>query len=471
MTAGSDYVQRTVSPVDGSVVAERPLATPAVVDAALDRAVAAQRAWRATPMDERVDVVERLVGWMVARADDIGRELAWQMGRPVAQAPAEITRGFAERARWLAGAAADALADDEIPAPGPGLRRFIRREPVGVVLVVAPWNYPYLCSVNAVVAALLAGNAVVLKMAAQTPLVAERWAEGLAAAGLPEGVFGYLHADHDAVAALCGDPRVGYVAFTGSVPGGRAVARATAAGARFVGTGFELGGKDPAYVRADAPLDSTIAGLVDGVCFNAGQSCCAVERIYVDRRVFDDVVAGFVAGARSYVLDDPLAPTTTLGPLVRAGAAAFVRGQVDAAVAAGATPLVDPGAFPRSQEGTPYLAPQVLVGVDHAMRIMTEETFGPVVGIMPVAGDDEAVALMNDSRYGLTASIWTADADAAVAVGDRVETGTWYMNRCDYLDPALAWTGVKDSGRGVTLSTLGLRAMTRPKSFHLRAAP
>jgi acyl-CoA reductase-like NAD-dependent aldehyde dehydrogenase len=470
MTTAPDYVQRTVSPVDGSVVAERPLATPAGVDAALDRAVAAQRGWRATPVDERAAMVDRLVDWMVARADDIGRELAWQMGRPVAHAPAEITRGFAERARWLAGAAPGALAEERIPE-APGLRRFIRHEPLGVVLVVAPWNYPYLCSVNAVAAALLAGNAAVLKMAAQTPLAAERWAAGLAAAGLPEGVFGYLHADHDAVAAMCRDPRVGYVAFTGSVPGGRAVARATAAGGRFVGTGFELGGKDPAYVRADAPLAATAAELVDGVCFNAGQSCCAVERIYVDRRVFDDFVAAFVAGVGGYVLDDPLAPGTTLGPLVRTGAADFVRDQVDAAVAAGASALIDPAGFPRSQAGTPYLAPQVLVGVDHTMRIMTEETFGPVVGIMPVAGDDEAVALMNDSRYGLTASIWTSDPDAALAVGDRVETGTWYMNRCDYLDPALAWTGVRDSGRGVTLSTLGLRALTRPKSFHLREAP
>jgi len=470
----SPLVQRTVSPVDGSVVAEREIASPGSVDSRLARAVVAQRRWRATPLADRVAVVERLVPWMIERADAIGAELSWQMGRPVAHAPFEITRGFAERATWLAGAATEALADTVVggtdgsgDAPA-GFRRFIRQDPVGVVLVVAPWNYPYLCSVNAVVPALLAGNAVVLKAASQTPLVAERWADGLAAAGLPEDVFQYVHTDHEGVARMVADDRVGFVAFTGSVAGGHAVQQAAAG--RFVGTGLELGGKDPAYVRADAPLEATVAELVDGVYFNAGQSCCAVERIYVHRSRYDELVDAFASAAAGYVLGNPLDPATTLGPLVRSGAATFVRGQVDEAVVAGARPLVDAAAFPADDPGSPYLAPQVLVGVDHGMRIMTEETFGPAVGIMPVDDDDTAVELMNDSAYGLTASIWTTDAEAAVAIGDRVETGTWYLNRCDYLDPALAWTGVKDSGRGVTLSTLGFRAVTRPKSFHLRLA-
>jgi acyl-CoA reductase-like NAD-dependent aldehyde dehydrogenase len=460
-------LQRTVSPVDGSIVAEREIAGPGAIDERLERAVEAQRRWRATPLAERVAVVERLVPWMVERADAIGADLSRQMGRPVAHAPFEITRGFAERATWLAAAAPEALADDDVGSVD-GFRRFIRHDPVGVVLVVAPWNYPYLCSVNAVLPALLAGDAVVLKAASQTPLVAERWAEGLAAAGLPEGVFQYVHTDHDGVAGMVADDRVGFVAFTGSVAGGHAVQRA--ASARFVGTGLELGGKDPAYVRPDAPLEATAAELVDGVYFNAGQSCCAVERIYVHRRLFDDFVAAFTEAAAGYVLGDPLDPATTLGPLVRTSAATFVRDQVAEAEAAGARALVDPAGFPADAPGSPYLAPQVLVGVDHGMRIMTEETFGPAVGIMPVDDDDAAVELMNDSSYGLTASIWTTDAEAAVAIGDRVETGTWYLNRCDYLDPALAWTGVKDSGRGVTLSALGFRAVTRPKSFHLRLA-
>jgi acyl-CoA reductase-like NAD-dependent aldehyde dehydrogenase len=463
----SSRLQRTISPVDGLVVAEREIAGPGAIDEVLTRAVVTQRAWRATALAERVAVIERLVPWMVERADAIGADLSRQMGRPVAHAPLEITGGFAERATWLARAAPEALADDDVGSVD-GFRRFIRHDPVGVVLVVAPWNYPYLCSVNAVVPALLAGDAVVLKAASQTPLVAERWAEGLAASGLPEGVFQYVHTDHDGVADMVADDRVGFVAFTGSVAGGHAVQRA--ASGRFVGTGLELGGKDPAYVRADAPLEATVAELVDGVYFNAGQSCCAVERIYVHRRLFDDFAAAFADAAASYVLGDPLDPATTLGPLVRSSAATFVRDQVAEAVAGGARALVDPAGFPADAAGSPYLAPQALVGVDHRMRIMTEETFGPAVGIMPVDGDDAAVELMNDSAYGLTASIWTTDAEAAVAVGDRVETGTWYLNRCDYLDPALAWTGVKDSGRGVTLSALGFRAVTRPKSFHLRLA-
>jgi acyl-CoA reductase-like NAD-dependent aldehyde dehydrogenase len=461
-------VQQTISPVDGSVVVERELASAAQVDAVLDRAVAAQRRWRAVPLDDRIAVVERLVPWMVERAGDIGAELSWQMGRPVSQSPGEITRGFRERALWLLDAARSALADEPLEAKD-GFERFIRHEPLGVVLVVAPWNYPYLCSVNAVVPALLAGDAVVLKSASQTPLVAERWSDGLVAAGLPEGVFQHVVADHDAVAAMVADPRVGFVAFTGSVAGGHAIQRAAAG--RFVGTGLELGGKDPAYVRADAPLEATVAELVDGAFFNAGQSCCGVERIYVHRDRFDDFVDAYVDLTRQYALGNPLDPATTLGPVVRTAAATFVREQVAEAGRKGARSLIDPSTFPADEPGTPYLAPQVLVDVDHGMRVMTEESFGPVIGIMRVDSDEEAVSHMNDSDYGLTASVWTADLDAAVAIGDQVETGTWYLNRCDYLDPALAWTGVKDSGRGVSLSTLGFRAVTRPKSFHLRTAP
>jgi acyl-CoA reductase-like NAD-dependent aldehyde dehydrogenase len=458
-------IQQTVSPVDGSVYVTRPLATDAEIDAALDRAAAAQREWRRVPLEDRIAACRRMVAWMVERADVVAEELAWQMGRPVSQGPGEIVRGFRERAEHMLSIAAGALADDVLPAKD-GFERFIRREPLGAVLVLAPWNYPYLTSVNAVVPAIAAGNSVVLKVASQTPLVAERWSEAFAAAGLPAGVFQHVHADHDAVAGMIGDERVGFVAFTGSVEGGHAVQRAAAA--RFISTNLELGGKDPAYVRADAPLDKTIAELVDGSFFNAGQSCCAVERIYVHRDVYDEFVDGFVDLTRRYRLGNPLDPETTLGPVVRAGAATFVRGQVDEAVAHGARALIDPREFAADAPGTPYVAPQVLVDVDHSMRVMTEETFGPVVGIMRVDGDDEAVALMNDSAYGLTASVWTTDLDAAVAIGDRVDTGTWYLNRCDYLDPALAWTGVKDSGRGVSLSALGFHALTRPKSFHLR---
>lgn len=457
--------QQTVSPVDGSVYATRALASDAQIDAVLDAAVDAQRQWRRVDLGDRVDTCLRMVTWMIDRADEIAEELAWQMGRPVAHGPFEIRRGFQERAGHMMAIAADALADLTIE-PRPGFERFIRREPLGVVLVLAPWNYPFLTAVNAVVPAIVAGNAVVLKVASQTPLVAERWSDAFAAAGLPAGVFQHVHASHDAVARMIGDDRVGFVAFTGSVEGGHAVQRA--ASQRFIATGLELGGKDPAYVRADAELDTTVAELVDGSFFNAGQSCCGIERIYVDRRVHDDFVERFVALTNEYRLGNPLDPATTLGPMVRADAAAFVRGQIDEAAQKGARALVDPRAFDADAAGTPYVAPQVLVDVDHSMRVMTEESFGPVVGIMPVDDDGQAIDLMNDCAYGLTASVWTNDVDAAIAIGDRVDTGTWYLNRCDYLDPALAWTGVKDSGRGVTLSVLGYHALTRPKSFHLR---
>jgi len=250
------------------------------------------------------------------------------------------------------------------------------------------------------------------------------------------------------------------------VDGGRAVQRAAAA--RFIGVGLELGGCDPAYVREDADLAHAVENLVDGAFFNSGQSCCGIQRIYVHRRRHDDFVAGAIELTRRYVLGNPIDPATTLGPVVRAAAAAQIRAQLMASIAAGARPAIDEREFPASVPGTPYLAPQVLLDVDHSMPIMHEEIFGPVVGIMPVAGDEEAVRLMNDSPYGLTAAVWTADADAALAIGTRIETGTWFMNRCDYLDPALAWVGVKDSGRGCTLSRVGYEHLTRPKSYHLR---
>lgn len=458
-------LQRTLSPIDGSVYVERPLATEADMAAALGRAEQAQKSWKKVPVAERAAVCNRMAAWCVEHAPQLAAELTCQMGRPIVHTPFEIRRGFHERVSHMAAIAAGALADVETDAKD-GFRRFIRREPLGVVLVIAPWNYPWLTSVNAVVPALLAGNSVILKMAAQTPLVAERYADAFEAAGLPQGVFQSLHLDHEQVARLIGDSRVGYVAFTGSVPGGQAVQQA--ASERFIATGLELGGKDPAYVRNDAPLEASIENLVDGTYFNAGQSCCGIERIYVHQGVFEPFVEGFVALTRQYKLGNPLDPSTTLGPMVRTSAAEAVRAQIREALAKGARGLIDPRDFPADKEGTPYLAPQVLINVDHGMAVMTEESFGPVVGIMPVKDDDEAVALMNDSRYGLTASVWTTDADAALRIGDRIETGTWFMNRCDYLDPALAWTGVKDSGRGCTLSRLGLEAFTRPKSFHLR---
>ncbi len=453
-----------VSPVDGRIYVERPLADAAAIEAALDRAVTGQRAWSTTPLPERQALLSKAVDAFVAHGPEIATELTWMMGRPIAYTPGEV-RGFEDRARTMIALAADALAPLD-PGPKEGFRRYVTHEPLGVVAVVAPWNYPYLTAVNAVIPALAAGNAVILKHSHQTPLCAERFAQVFEAAGLPGGVFAHLHLSHADTAALIADARIGGVCFTGSVEGGHAVQRALAG--KFAAAGLELGGKDPAYVRADANLAHAVENLVDGAMFNSGQSCCGIERIYVHDSLFDDFVSGAFELTRKYVLGDPTKPETTLGPMVRASAATFVRGQIDEAVRQGASALLNPAHFHADAPGTPYLAPQILVHVDHSMRIMTEETFGPAVGIMKVSSDEQAVRMMNDSAYGLTAAIWTEDVEAAERIGRQVDTGTVFMNRCDYLDPALAWTGVKDSGRGCTLSALGYQYLTRPKSFHLR---
>ena len=459
-------IQRTISPVDGRVYVERELADGAAVEAALARAERAQPAWRELPVEERVAVLSRAVDIFVQRRAEIAEEITWQMGRPIRHSPGEVA-GFEERARYMLEIAPRALADVEVE-PKSGFVRFMRREPVGLVFVMAPWNYPYLTAVNAVWPALVAGNAVILKHSSQTPLCAERFQQVLDAAGLPEGVFQFLHLAHGDALRIVQSGRARLVCFTGSVKGGHAVQRA--AGEAFIATNLELGGKDPAYVREDADLAHAVANLVDGACFNAGQSCCAIERIYVHEKLYDDFVAGYVELASRYVLDDPTRPETTLGPMVRASAADFARGQVAEAVRQGARALIDTSKFERDRPGSPYMAPQVLVDVTHEMRVMREESFAPIVGIMKVRSDEEAVALMNDSDYGLTAAIWTRDVEAARRLGHRIETGTVFMNRCDYLDPALAWVGVKDSGRGVSLSRLAYEHLTRPKSFHLRVA-
>jgi acyl-CoA reductase-like NAD-dependent aldehyde dehydrogenase len=458
--------QKTISPVDGSVYVERPYASAKEITTALAKAAAVQTAWRNVPIAERAQYCTRFTDAFVAKTDEIAPELTWQMGRPVSAVPGEV-RGFEERACHMIDIAPTALADVQTE-PKAGFTRFIRREPLGVVLTVAAWNYPYLIAVNSVVPAIMAGNAVILKHSSQTPLCGERFAQCFKEAGLPEGVFQVLHLDHASTEQAIEDPRIDFVAFTGSVGGGHSIQHA--ASSRFVGTGLELGGKDPAYVRPDVKLAHAIENTVDGAFFNSGQSCCAIERIYVHEKVYDSFVEGFVDLTKQYRLGNPLELETNLGPLVRMSAADFVRKQSDEAVAAGARALIDSSLFPANKPGTPYLAPQVLVDVDHNMRIMTEESFGPVVGIMKVRSDEEAIDLMNDSSYGLTASIWTEDEQAAIEIGDRVNTGTWFMNRADYLDPALAWVGVKDSGRGCTLSTVGYEHLTRPKSFHLRTA-
>ena len=465
MPATQPTIQQTLSPVDGSVYVERTCASPIEIENALRLAKQAQSAWKRVPITQRAAFCRRFMANMLACKEEIGIELAWQMGRPVRYASREIER-MAERADYMIGIAEDTLADIALE-PLAGFTRFLKREPLGVVFAIAPWNYPYLTAVSSVVPAIMAGNAVVLKHSPQTPLCAERMAAAFAQAGLPEGVFQYLHMSIEDTQRVIQHSDVDFVAFTGSVAVGRAVQKA--ASDRFIGVGLELGGKDPAYVRPDADLNYAAENVVDGACFNSGQSCCAIERVYVhDRRVRP--LCGAVRGSdpRLCIGQSPRNGNHARPPCTDVEAADFARGQITEAVQQGACALIDEREFPASRIGSPYLAPQILVNVDHSMRVMREETFGPVVGIMKVTSDAEAIRLMNDSDFGLTASVWTSDVEAALAIGEQIDTGTWFMNRCDYLDPGLAWTGVKQSGRGCSLSRIGYEQLTRPKSFHLR---
>lgn len=452
-----------ISPIDGSVYATRETLSRADADAAVARAKSAQTAWAARPLADRIALVQAGVAAVGAMNDDIVPELAWQMGRPIRYG-GEFG-GFDERATYMASIARDALAPIEIEDSG-AFRRVIKRVPHGVVLVVAPWNYPYMTAINTVAPALIAGNAVMLKHASQTPLVGERMVAAFQSAGVPADVFQNVFLDHKTTSELIADRAFGFVNFTGSVGGGKAMERAAAG--TFTGIGLELGGKDPGYVMDDADLDAAVDTLIDGAMFNAGQCCCGIERIYVAEALFDDFVAKAVAIVNAYKLGNPLDAETTLGPMAHLRFADEVRAQTAEAIADGATAHIDPANFPN--DGGAYLMPQILTNVTHDMRVMRDESFGPVVGIMAVKDDAEAVRLMNDSDFGLTASLWTQDAARAEMIADQIETGTVFMNRADYLDPALCWTGCKDTGRGGGLSVIGYHNLTRPKSYHFKKA-
>ena len=455
---------QVISPIDNNLYLERDFTSNKEIENVLQSSSEAFFSWKKTSLEQRKTICRKVVEYFMNNAAEIGKEITHQIGRPIQYAPFEITKGFKERADLLIEIAEDALQNITVK-PIEGYNRFIKKEPLGSVFVLAPWNYPYLTSVNAIIPAILAGNSVILKTAQQTPLCSERYAAAFEYADAPAGLFQYLHISHKQVGQVIQDSRIQYVAFTGSVNGGLAIQNAL--GSRFISSGLELGGKDPAYVRADADLNNAIENLVDGTNFNSGQSCCGIERIYVDTTIYKDFVDGFTELTKKYVLGNPLEINTTLGPLVRPESVEFIKYQIDEAIGQGAQLHITPQDFPLDF-GPSYLAPQILTNVNHQMRIMTDETFGPVVGIMPVANEFEAITLMNDSKYGLTASIWTSEIEAGIRIGDEIDTGTVFINRCDYLDPALAWTGTKNSGRGCTLSSLGFDQLTRPKSYHLK---
>ena len=454
---------KTISPIDGSIYCERNYAGAKEIEQALSQSKAAQPGWKQTSVEDRARICLKVVQYFEQNVSVMAEEITWQMGRPITYAPFEVNKGFKERALYMISIAEKELQDQEVEELS-GFKRFIRKEPLGTILVLSPWNYPYLTAVNAVIPAIMAGNTVILKHAEQTPICAERFAAAFAFAEAPEGVFQYLHLAHEQIPGIIADTRVAGVSFTGSVGGGEAIQQAV--GKRFITAGLELGGKDPAYVAADADVKNAAENLVDGAYFNSGQSCCGVERIYVHERVYDSFLEHFKNITSGYVVGNPLEKGTSLGPMVRKSAADKAIGHLNDARHKGGIALISESTF--AEQKAPYMNPQAIIGANHEMLIMQEESFAPIVGIMKVNSDEEAISLMNDSPYGLTASVWTSDMDRALHLGDQIETGTWFMNRCDYLDPALAWTGVKNSGKGCTLSALGYQYLTRPKSFHLK---
>ena len=455
---------KTVTPIDNSILVERNFATDSEIETVLQNAYDARKKWKETSLRERKEIIINFVKSFLSNDEEIIENLCKQIGRPIIQCPGEM-RGFEERANYMVDNSDRAL-EDLVSRKDSEFDNYIKKEPLGTIFVIAPWNYPFNTSVNSIVPSLLSGNTVILKHSSQTPLCAEQLFDAATKASLPKNIFQFLHLDHSSTSKVISDNRINHVLFTGSVSGGREIKKSI--GTRFIGAGLELGGKDPAYVRSDCNLEHAIENLVDGSYFNSGQSCCGIERIYVDEKIYNKFVDGFKSITEKYILGNPLEENTNLGPVVRMNAAQYIRAQVSQALNKGAKNIIDSNKFKADNGTNCYVSPSALIQVDHSMEFMKEETFGPTVGIMKVKNEEDAINLMNDSAYGLTASIWTSDKEFAQSMGSKIETGTFFMNRCDYLDPGLAWTGVKDTGIGVTLSVLGFDHLTRAKSYHIR---
>ncbi|WLQ12495.1 aldehyde dehydrogenase family protein [Hahella aquimaris] len=457
---------RIISPIDGSLVAEREPATDFQIHAALERALTAQRIWRTVSITERARYCRLAIAALATQTREIAPEITLLMGRPVRETPQEIkeTEVCAEHMIDIA----ERYLEDIITQPKTGIRRFMRREPLGIALCIAPWSHPYLTAASAIIPALMAGNCVILKHSMQTLLCAERFSHIFFEAGLPDGVFQHLHVNDADTLRLISDQRIGHVSFTG--PSAKGVAIERAAAGTFRRLTLDLGGNNPAYVFSDAPLHSSAASIAQGALFNCGQSNRAIERVYVHEDIYDDFLDALVADVKHYKLANPMEPSTTLGPMVSPQQAMAVKTQLNAAIAQGATPCIEQAHCSDSCLGPAYLPPQVLTNVDHSMALMTSETFGPIIGVMKVKDDAEAIHYMNDSLYGLRASLWTQDAARAQAIGERLQTGAVLMNQSTHIDPTLAWGGVKQSGCGAQLSELAYAQLTQAKTYYLRIA-
>ncbi|MCB1517497.1 MAG: aldehyde dehydrogenase family protein [Hyphomicrobiaceae bacterium] len=452
-----------ISPVDGRTLLTRNYASWAQIAAAADAAEAAFPGWAATPLAERTGIVRRAVDWLVDHAEAIATDLAWSIGRPLHMADETSRLDVVTNQLIL-----DAEATFEpmiYPSEG-GITRYVKRAPRGLVLSICAWNYPVAMPANMIVAPLLAGDTVIFKHAPQTTLIGEWFARAFEAAGLPEGVFQSLPMDHTDVARLIREKPVSVIQFIGSTRGGIALREASAS--RPIELGLEMGGSDPAYVRADADLKVTVSELVSGSFGNSGQSCCSVERIYVHADIHDRFLEAFRAATGKLVLGHPISARPDLGPVVSAEASRRIRALVEEAVAAGATAILPEQPALEVADPSAYVSPQILAGADHDMRIMREEIFGPVVSVTKVADDDEAVTLMNDSRYALSASVWSGSAHDAVRIGNRLRCGTFYHNKCDYADLYLPWGGVGWSGLGrINGGAVGFGKLTEMKSYVL----
>jgi acyl-CoA reductase-like NAD-dependent aldehyde dehydrogenase len=449
------------NPFTGEPACEVELADGRTASVTLDRAREAARSWRAS-LTDRIALCERAVAAMEARSEAIAADITRMMGKPLAQARGEV-KTTAARARHMMSIAEASLADVVLPLAG--FDRRIVREPVGVVLDLPAWNYPLLTAVNCVIPAVLAGNAVIVKHSPRSPLCGEHFARAFSEASAPAHLVQALHCDHAQSERLVGDERVDQVVFTGSVFGGHRMVEA--ATRRFLHPCLELGGNDPAYVAPDCDLAKTVENVVDGAIYNAGQSCCAVERVYVHKSLYGRFLELAEALVRAYVMGDPTADATTLGPIAQRQHVAELEAFVSDAQARGGRVIAGGKAASVEGHGRFFEATLVADG-DQSMDLFRRESFGPIVAAAPVGSDEEALEKMNDSRLGLTASVWTTDRDRAARLARALEYGTVFMNRCDYLDPALPWTGRKDSGQGVSLSTLGFEGLTRTKAIHFR---